>query len=261
MNQIMRSNYRRIFKVSWNIDNPNHPSNMGAQSGARWDAVSGHFPYGLHRAFGEGDDARYVTLLRDPVARTISAFNYLRNDSKYVNSHPDLKAHLGSMSIIDFCREFHDRIPGHVYTDNGQVRYLSGVGESKEFGGLSRADLDAAKRNLESMEFGLAEDFNLSMLYLQRRMAWKSILYSRARVGSARKLPLSDKELSAVMERNAYDIELYKFGKELFDKRTAEISHLELDVYSRQLGRHEHVTRMMRAPRAIIHRLLGLRNR
>jgi hypothetical protein len=258
LNQIMRRNYKRIFKVSWDNENPHHPSrlrSLGAQALAGYDAISGHFPYGIHEVFGVYHDARYFTMLRDPVDRIVSAFFFLRNENRYINAHSDLKAYLNSLTLVEFCSKPHEQVPNYLYTDNGQVRYISGVGETKPFGGISNVDLETAKKNLERMEFGIAAEFNRSMLHLKRCLSWNSILYVKARVGLHRTRCLTETERASIVERNMYDQELYEFGLKLFRQRTVDISQHQLESYERALVRHNWMSRLTRIPRAIAYRL------
>jgi hypothetical protein len=168
LNQIIRNNYSRIFKISWDHDNPRHAGRL-LDAGNRsvfsgYQVVSGHFPYGLHRLAVDGEDFGYMTMLRDPIGRCLSTYNYLRRDSKYINANPVLEDLLAGMSLASCFERCHPDIRNHIYVDNCQVRGLSRIGASEAFGEISRDDLKATKQNLAAMTFGITEEFNRSML-------------------------------------------------------------------------------------------------
>jgi DNA repair exonuclease SbcCD ATPase subunit len=94
--------------------------------------------------------------------------------------------------------------------------------------------LEQAKRNLhdELVFFGLTERFDESLVLAKRRLGLRSILYrSSGRVNPAR--PRGDEipaELRRAAERcNRYDIELYRYAKELFPEQL-EPRDLEFEV-------------------------------
>lgn len=261
LNQIVRANYRSIFKVSW--DNANDRSSAGILRGANPDVfagfemVSGHYPYGLHRALPAGQPYRYITMLRDPFKRTLSAYNYLRSDSKYIKKHPEAHGYVNALSLGEYCSREHELLPNSVYNDNGQVRYLSGVGDSKPFGTVDERDLEFAKQNLAAMEFGLTEEFDRSMLYLQKRLAWKSVAYTRQKIGSVRggaQQRHSPDDIAAVGRCNQLDNQLYEFAQALFAERASQVSEQELQAYRKRLARYQ----AFETPRRLIRRLGGI---
>jgi hypothetical protein len=114
-------------------------------------AVIAHQSYGLHTLFRE---ARYVTILREPIARLLS--NYY-----FAKSRPELEIAgkiAAGMTIEEFAAD--------VYSDNTQVRRLMKYPDiSREdlfsnlpAGQLTRANLDDAKDTLRRCAVvGLAE--------------------------------------------------------------------------------------------------------
>jgi len=94
--------------------------------------------------------------------------------------------------------------------------------------------LERAKENLreELVFFGLTERFDESLVLAKRRLGFRAILYrSEARVNDNR--PRGDTvpdELAQAAERcNLYDIELYRYATELFEK-APELDELEFQV-------------------------------
>ena len=242
--------------MSWDRASPRHSEalldrgDIGAFAG--FQVVSGHYPHGLHALCDPHDQYEYLTMLRDPLGRSISAFNYLRRDSTFTGRQRDLRAYLQELSLTVYFERHHPRVPNHLYVDNGQVRYLSGVGERKAFGELTRTDLDQAKRNLASMTFGFTDQFNRSMLLCRQALGLRSIDYIPARIGSAAKPSLSDVERKLLRERNALDLELVEYGLELFRARTAHIEEADLARYARQLDAYRVRQRLVGAPRALL---------
>src|SRR5690242_18605361 len=76
--------------------------------------VSGHVPFGVHRLFGS--DAKYLTLIRDPVDRVISTFFWFRDGRPFCRA--------GKPLTFEQYLE-----TGDVYLNNYQVRVLSGAPE------------------------------------------------------------------------------------------------------------------------------------
>lgn len=239
LNQILAKNYRNVCRVSWNEEDADHYSKLMTR-GERGlfdecDIIRGHFPYGMHQLLSEPSKCQYMTMLRDPVRRTMSTFSYLKHDSTFVNSRDGLKRYIDSLSIRDFVLAFHPAIPNHIYVDNGQVRYLSGIGATRAFGQMEMADLDRAKDNLAKMVFGITEEFKRSMLLFRRALPIDKILYANKKVGSVSASRLSDEDAALVRQRNKLDIELYRFGAELFESRTSFVTQQMLDGYESRL--------------------------
>ena len=239
LNKIISHNFQRVCRISWNKEDENFygkliDSDISSKL-IGCDVIRGHFPYGIHKHFKKIPEFTYLTMLRDPIKRTISAFNYLKYDSTYVGKHLELKEFLDNLSIREFVSEFHSKIPNHVYVDNAQVRYLSGIGDSKSFGTIDNSDLELAKMNLKSMIFGLSEEFNRSMLYFKKELSLKSVLYSKRKVGSIAVDTISDFDRDEILKVNKLDIQLYQYGKHLFEQRSEFITDKMLEKYNSQL--------------------------
>lgn len=262
MNSIIRKNYSTIFKVRWNDSDPNHPANLISRGDFTvfngFEVVSGHFPYGLHMIREKDTNFNYLTMLRRPVNRTVSAYNYLKNDSKYVKADQDLDKYINSLTIEEFCSDFHSPIPNHVYVDNCQVRYLSGVGDSKPFMTIDNKDLKEAKKNLSTMIFGITEQFNLSILYFQFALNWRETKYVKQKIGTKTKINLSDNDRKAIEKCNSCDFELYDFAVELFAERTVDIKQRQLAAYEKALVRYAYLSRLFNLPRLFVSRFRSM---
>ena len=243
LNSVIRNNYFNAFKVSWDKHDQNHCDNILATENddafIEYDIVRGHFPYGLHKALKSGESYSYFTMLREPLKRTWSQYNYMCGDNSYINKNPDLKIYLNDLTLEQYCREDHPLVPNHVYTDNAQVRYLSGVGGTKPFGKIDEADLAKAKQNLALMYFGIVEDFDRSMLYLQSVLGWRKIFYTKQKIGSRVNSRPTDKEKKVLNACNHFDIQLYDYGLSLFGDRSYFVSEENLNSYRYKLAVHQ----------------------
>lgn len=237
LNQVIKKNYRRVLKVSWKLEHEHYYQKLLASDNIfdNYDVISGHYPYGMHIGDKTNYEPVYFTMLRDPIRRVLSTYNYLKFDSTYVISDEKLHKYLNKLTLTQFLIKHHSLIPNHILIDNGQVRYLSGIGDTKPFGSLSEEDLEKAKINLSKMAFGITEEFNKSMLYLKNEAIFKHILYLSRNVGTAAQYKLSEQEESLIRERNKLDIELYDFALSLFNEKTKQISRIQRLKYKYEL--------------------------
>jgi Galactose-3-O-sulfotransferase len=171
--------------------------------------LGGHLPFGIYQYLPS--DSRYITFLRDPVERTLSHYYRARSVRKRDPIPEDLS--------------FEDVLAGGDYLyDNLQTRMLSGNPEP--FGEVTQEMLEQAKENLSErfICFGLADRFDESLVLLKRSLELNSILYVSQRMTTNRPRTQESKEdLTPIAERfNAYDIELYRWASEQFDRRVAD---------------------------------------
>jgi hypothetical protein len=179
------------------------------RSGAR--LIEGHVIFGLHRSVPR--PSTYITLLRNPVALTISQYNFvLRRPRHWLHERVVSEA----MTLEDYVKS-----GIALETDNSQTRALSGD-TTAPFGGCTREMLETAKRNLEQhfAVTGLTERFDESLILLKRAFGWSNVRYVRANV-SPRKDPVSSATLHAIEEQNVLDMELYRWAFERFDAAIA----------------------------------------
>jgi hypothetical protein len=176
--------------------------------------LTGHVPLGIRDYLPRRvvrSEPRYLTMLRDPVDRTLSHYFHVRD--KRVGEKGPLPP-LPPEPTMDDMLEL-----GYLH-DNVQTRMLSGV--SEPFGDVTDAMLEGAKRSLgeELAFFGITERFDESLVLAKQRLGLLAILGDAdARVNANR--PRGDDVPQALVhaaERcNRYDIELYRFAWELFD--------------------------------------------
>jgi Galactose-3-O-sulfotransferase len=173
-------------------------------------AVVGHFRFGIHRYVAR--PFTYLTILRHPVARTVSLFHHVRRFGHSEFHHRVIK---GDLSLEEFVRDLR-----FLEVDNGQTRRLSGL--EARFGNCSATMLSAAARNLDQhfSVVGVQERFDESLLMIQRTLGWGSVQYLPGLVDSARasEPPLPDATRNAILERNELDLQLYAHAVEMLDE-------------------------------------------
>lgn len=193
---------------------------MPEQERAAIACVKGHVPFGVHRWLP--GNARYVTMLRDPVERTVSAYFFAMNTpghrlfEQMRRDRPSLK---------DFVVMRGEQGLGDMY-----CRLLGGVANWDRLAESPRElpedALDIARENLERnfAVAGITERFDESLLLMQRAFGWRDIRYERANVTRDKpvRVALSDEEMAAVRRYNGRDIALYEFARQRMDARIAE---------------------------------------
>jgi hypothetical protein len=178
--------------------------------------VLGHFPFGLHGRLTR--PSTYVTMLRDPVSRVVSLYNFQRLLEESMGEHEGVRLP-AEMSIEDFVRE-----PPYKEVDNGQTRRISGLDAG--VGHCSDAMLQAAQDNLRQhfSVVGITERFDETLVLLARTFSWpQELLYypRNVTVAGTHSSRLPEATIDLIRERNAYDIELYEFVMQLLDEAIA----------------------------------------
>lgn len=173
--------------------------------------IRGHMGFGVHE-FLSGP-CTYFTMLRNPIDRVISHYSYVLRTPD--DPYHDAAKYLGLQEYNCYVQ------------DNWQTRYLSGFepvglghfGEEE----CTTAVLENAKRNLVQYFdlVGIVERFDETVTLLRRKFAWTLPFYIKRNVTRTRlpkeKYPV---QTIAVIEKyNKFDMELYNFGLDLFDKQ------------------------------------------
>jgi hypothetical protein len=170
----------------------------------RLQVVRGHLFYGIHEFLPQG--ATYITMLRDPVARLLSSYYFvLRRPLNPL--HRKLKKE--GLSIADCLRLFPDR-------NNTQCRFIAGVKDTTI--GDERL-LEIAKENLTKSfsVVGICERFEESLILISETFGWAISTYENHKVAKTR--PAVESKLAdLIREHNRLDVELYEFGKTLFEQ-------------------------------------------
>jgi hypothetical protein len=217
------------------FDGYNHPEEIPefirAPEGkrARYNLIKGHLDFGLHRYIPR--DSTYVTLLREPISRIVSFYDHARRHPQHY-LYPVLK-NGGDLKKI---------LKTHATTElfNQQTRMIAG----DEWCDLNRpvdaAALERAKDNMRKhfAVVGLTEEFDASLLLIRRAASTKMPFYRKRNVAptDARSDALDAETRGLVCEANTLDVELYKFGRELFNaQRRAAGMMFEAELRSFQL--------------------------
>lgn len=173
----------------------------------RLRVVRGHLFYGIHECLPQG--STYVTMLRDPVARVLSAYYFvLRRPLNPL--HRKLKKE--RLGIEDCLRLFPDR-------QNTQCRFIAGVDDPAIDG---ERLLDVAKENLTKSfsVVGITERFEESLMLMACTFDWKVPFYENHKVAKTRP-QVEPGAVEMIREHNRLDLELYEFGKHLFEENLA----------------------------------------
>jgi len=206
-----------FFKWSWG-----HLQHLSKERLRRTRMFKGHMLFGLHAILPQ--PATYITVLREPVDRVISAFYFMRT----YKLHPlywKLKSE--NWSLEDFVR----RVP----RDNVQCKIIARA----EYGKPCTAEIcERAKENLVRYfsVVGLFEHFEESLALMKLRFGWKLQRYSSFNVTRSRprKADIPQWILDLIAGRNSLDISLYECASNLF--QTAVTTHAaEVSQVTREL--------------------------
>ena len=197
-------------------------------------AVAGHFVFGLREVFPA--DARYLTVLRDPVERTLSHYGYLvapRDPRERPHGLLTRDTPYRSDLTLEQCLDDPWYLP-----DNLQTRML--VCRRSPFEPLPGDALDQAKEHLaRAFAFvGVTERFDEFSALLTVAFGWRSRVPRRPRVGKIRpkRSGLARAAIEAIEAHNDLDLELYALACDLQAravKAHAEEVALEVDVVGR----------------------------
>lgn len=171
----------------------------------KFQLVHGHFPHGMHEGV---TDYTYFTFLRNPIDRHFSDYFFL----KRYEGHPMQEALASGRITLQDWATIHERMP--MYRDMS-TRIVSGEADVRD---PDRMSLERSKYLLAT-DFafvGLAERFDESVLILARRLGWSSVFYLSKNV-SANRTPIADDLRAAAASGFSRDLELYAFGRELFE--------------------------------------------
>ncbi|HEY2327746.1 MAG TPA: hypothetical protein VGH52_09705 [Gaiellaceae bacterium] len=159
-------------------------------------SIHGHVPLSYRPQFPP--EARYVTLLRDPVRRQYSHYRWVYTRAVQNGSAPPVAEALKRGRLVD----------------NLQTRMLCGLDNP-----LTRpADdelLTAARAELDRLAFvGIVERFPESMLLAQERLGLRHVAYRRRNVrGTSHAL----EDVEALRAHNLLDLELYAHATALVE--------------------------------------------
>jgi carbon monoxide dehydrogenase subunit G len=160
------------------------------------------------------EETQFLTLLRDPVERTISHYYWLRSRSSRFKK-----------SLEEAVRD------GSIH-DNLQTRVLAA--EMPPFGETTDEMLESALKSLKRLDLvGLTDRFDETLVLATRVLGWKPMLYRRENVTPDRKPreEISSKAIDLIKRHNELDIELYRSASKRFEREVESYGdELEIDV-------------------------------
>jgi len=166
--------------------------------------VRGHLFYGIHEFLPQG--ATYITMLREPVARVLSAYYFILRRPLHP-LHRKLKRE--RLGVEDCLRLFPQR-------HNLQCRLIAGV---KDTAIADERLLDMAKENLTKSfsVVGISERFEESLMLMAKTFDWEIPFYKNCKVSKTRP-QIDPGTVEMIRDHNRLDVELYEFGKGLFEE-------------------------------------------
>lgn len=204
----------------------------------RLQVLKGHMSFGLHNWLPQ--PSTYITLLRDPVERTISHYYHILRSPEHTH-HATIVGK--NMSLHDFMLAGVSRI-----VDNGQVRALC-AGEDVPYGACTADMLAQAQANIEGhfTLVGFTEQFDETLILLKRALGWKMDAYLRRNVGlnrpAAESVPAATRSL--IEQINEFDFGLYHAAEKRFAATIAGLGDAfvsDLDRFQRRASlRHSPV--------------------
>lgn len=191
--------------------------------------VSGHNAFGLHGhieyVYGGYESIDYLTILRDPIERAISVYEYIKRAKGHHLHQASQGLPLKEFVVCGITTEL----------DNGMTRQISGTcGELPQapwpdapvpVGAMTRAHIEQAKAHLRDdyAVVGITERFEETVSLCQRKFGWTVDGYQSRNVSRNRRerWRFSADTMEVLEEHNRLDLELYEFGLQLFEAAVA----------------------------------------
>jgi len=186
----------------------------------------GHMLFGLHEILPQ--PSTYITVLRDPVERVLSAFYFMRS----YKLHPLYwKLRREKWTIEEFVRR--------STRDNVQCKIIAGADYHAP---CTEAILEKASHHLNHYfsVVGLSERFEESLALMKLRFGWQFKSYSSFNVTRARpkKRDLPSSTLDLIMERNRFDVALYQCAATRFEaavnEQPDEVNRIAVELKTRR---------------------------
>jgi hypothetical protein len=182
---------------------------LPAERHAAIRVYTGHFPFVVSQLLGIG--LVTLTVLRDPVARTIS---YLKHCKRYHEQHRDL-------SLDEIYRdEFHFR----CFIHNHQAKIFSMTTNDRLESYMDVIDVDdrrleIAKANLETVDVvGIHERYDEFVDAVRTRFGWRFDRIPNRRVGREQ-WEVTPGLRQLIADDNAADVAFYEHARRLYEQR------------------------------------------
>ena|GEM_PF-1761400 len=203
------THYSIINKTKWNQLMADLAS-LPLSERTAYRAVVGHMKFGLHEILPQ--PSRYITFLRNPLDRFASYYYMLQRQG--LMSHP----HEFDPGQLAQDIDAHESLGREL--DNGQTRALANADLDLPFGQCSEKHLQQAQSNLDKhfAFVGLMEQFNLSLMLLQRICGWRWHFYVPKNISPppSQQYRLPAQTLQAIASLNHLDERLLDYARKRF---------------------------------------------
>jgi len=206
----------------------NHLKRLPIKRRASLQVVKGHMDFGLHESLPQ--PSTYITFLRDPLERSISAYSYSRRNRLSPFYQRINRENINLLTFLEIapwnsnlqCKTIAG-IDRHDFRPAELVRQMTQPGARPADPGhdpwSNAATLEKAKENLTHYFafVGLTERFTEGLVILKHLFGWGLSSYSSYRRTQNRpKAESFDPSIIALVEqRNQFDRALYEYGKKL----------------------------------------------
>ena len=184
----------------------------------------GHMLFGLHEVLPQ--PSTYITVLRNPVDRVLSAFYFMRT----YKLHPYYwKLRRKKWTLEEYVER--------STRDNVQCKIIANANYHSP---CTQEILDRALDHLNRYftVIGLSERFEESLALMKLRFGWQLKSYSAFNVTRSRpkRQDLPEASLKLIAERNRFDVILYNHAAKLFEeavnKQASEVSRIAAELKS-----------------------------
>jgi hypothetical protein len=183
---------------------------LSASRRARIRVFTGHFPFMAVELLGA--DLTTITILRDPVERTLS---YLRQRKR----NDDVRHALSLEEIYEDPALFPSLIRDH----QSKLFSLTVSDEPLSFGHVMDVDasrVELAKRNLERVDvIGIQDRFDELLDELEQRFGWRRVPVPRQNVDSGARQAVPASFRRRIAEDNRSDMEFFEHAVRLYERR------------------------------------------
>jgi hypothetical protein len=205
----------------------------------KYKLFCGHFGWFLPNLLSK--KPKIVTMLRDPIDRTISQYNHIKRGPEFFELHERVK----NIGLTDFLAGIDTSIAQLVinpqttafafddFTTNFIGNQFKSIAEIISIL-TDESLLKKAIERLERIEFvGLTEEFDKSIKYLCYSLGWPEPLYSIDKLNQAPRKSnpeiVSKADVGVIKKFTALDQRLYTRAREIFNDRYSSISAPEIE--------------------------------
>ncbi|MGJ8648953.1 MAG: hypothetical protein ACSHX4_01220 [Opitutaceae bacterium] len=218
---------REVFRMDYvetNQERIDFIAGLSEEERKRYRLILGHMPFGVHRLLPE--ESSYYGFVRQPVKRVLSLCRFIR-EREYHTLNPKLKE---AGSIAAFVRSGCTN-----ETHNEMVRYFCYPEQIDESEPVGPQHLEFAKENVETHfpSVGLTENYDASLAIFSKLYGMSAPYYIRRNQSKGAGPVLTDEDKEAVREANTWDMELYEYLQERFQKQLDASLEEDPDAVSR----------------------------